>query len=94
MNKKLHLLRLMLLRQVKIQAAINYVSIELPYLEAPAEQNIVVSFGNETQEITDTKVTYVDEASNEYVISLLKKRRRVIPVFKDFFSRMKKAYIP
>ena len=73
-------------------AAINYISVELPYLEAPAEQNIVVSFGNGTQEITDAKVTYVDETSNEYVISLLKKEGELFQFTKTFSENEKGVY--
>lgn len=73
-------------------AAINYVSIELPYLEAPAEQNIVISFGDGTQEITDAKVTYVDEASNEHVISLFKKEGELFQFSKTFSMDEKGVY--
>lgn len=72
--------------------ALNYISVELPYLEAPAEQNIVISFGDGTQEITDAKVTYVDEASNEHVISLFKKEGELFQFSKTFSTDEKGVY--
>lgn len=72
--------------------AINYVSVELPYLEAPAEQNIVVSFGDGTQEITDAKVIYTDTVSNENVIPLFKKEGELFQFSKTFSENEKGVY--
>lgn len=63
---------------------LNYISVELPYLEAPAEQNIVVSYGDGTQEITDAKITYTDTALNENVIPLFKKEGELFQFSKTF----------
>lgn len=72
--------------------ALNYISVELPYLEAPAEQNIVVSFGDGTQEITDAKVIYTDTASNENVIPLFKKEGELFQFSKAFSDSEKGVY--
>lgn len=71
---------------------LNYISVELPYLEAPAEQNIVVSYGDGTQEITDAKITYTDTARNENVIPLFKKEGELFQFSKTFSVSEKGVY--
>ena len=44
---------------------LNYVYVESPYLEAPNTQNIVVSWGDGTEEISDVRLVYQKEGGEE-----------------------------
>ncbi len=44
---------------------INYVGIDLPYLETPADQNIVISYGDGSEDVTDARlVTQADDGTS------------------------------
>ena len=44
---------------------INYVGIDLPYLETPADQNVVISYGDGSEDVTDARlVTQADDGTS------------------------------
>lgn len=42
-------------------AKINYLYVESPYLETPAQENIVLSIGDGTQNVSNVRLIYSDE---------------------------------
>ena len=55
------------------QGLINYVGIDFPYLETPAEQNIVISYGDGTENVSEAKVIVNKNDGSVLEISLSKK---------------------
>mgnify|MGYP000122724422 CR=1 FL=1 len=52
---------------------INYVGIDYPYLETPAEQNIVISYGDGSENVSDARLAVQKDDGNTLEIGLSKK---------------------
>lgn len=70
---------------VASQGLINYVGVGVPYLETPAEQQLVVSFGDGTENISDAKLTCKksDGSIFEFELSL---KENELYLFKNTFD--------
>ena len=55
------------------QGLINYVGVDYPYLETPAEQNIVVSYGDGSENVSDAKLIIKKDAGDTFEIDLSKR---------------------
>ena len=55
------------------QGLINYVGIDYPYLETPAEQNIVISYGDGSENVSDARLAVQKDDGNTLEIGLSKK---------------------
>lgn len=69
---------------VKSTGFINYVGVGMPYLQAPGEQQIVVSFGDGTENINSAKIDCVKSDGNELEFNLTQKDNNLF-LFKHTF---------
>ena len=64
---------------------INYVGIESPYLETPSEQQIVVSFGDGNESVSDAKLICKRSDGNKLELDLCEKENELL-LFKHVFE--------
>ena len=55
------------------QGLINYVGVDYPYLETPADQNIVISYGDGSENVSDARLVVQKDDGNTLEMSLSKK---------------------
>ena len=55
------------------QGLINYVGVDYPYLETPADQNIVISYGDGSEDVSDARLVAQKDDGNTLEMSLFKK---------------------
>lgn len=70
---------------VATQGLINYVGVELPYLQTPDEQKLVVSFGDGSENISDAKLVCQKSDGSELTISLSEKENELY-LFRQAFA--------
>ena len=58
---------------VKSTGLINYVGVGMPYLQAPGEQQIIVSFGDGTENIDSARISCVKSDGSKFEIDLSRK---------------------
>lgn len=68
-----------------MQNLINYVTVDAPYLQTPSSQNIVVSYGDGSENITDAVLTYQKDDGSVFEMQLSKKDSELF-LFKQEFS--------
>ncbi|OUQ46834.1 N-acetylmuramoyl-L-alanine amidase, partial [Lachnoclostridium sp. An118] len=55
------------------QGLINYVGVDYPYLETPADQNIVISYGDGSENVSDARLVAQKDDGNTLEMALSKK---------------------
>ena len=55
------------------QGLLNYVGVDYPYLETPADQNIVISYGDGSEDVSDARLVVQKDDGNTLEMSLSKK---------------------
>lgn len=56
--------------EVETPGLINYIGVDLPYVQAPAEQKLAVSYGDGTENVTDAKLICVKPDGSEMELGL------------------------
>ena len=60
------------------QGLINYVGVDYPYLETPADQNIVISYGDGSEDVSDARLVAQKDDGNTLEMSLFKKEGELL----------------